>query len=189
VISTSVSLGYDIPRTRIQKALIEAALAAGLKNPYVYINQLGDFSVVYEIHGFLDDSGKFFSTRSLLNSEVMDKLHENGIEIPSPSFMNQRRIDDRVFIPDMNINEKTVQNPENPEQLVFDEAIKSEKTEQKKEALKEIENKIEKRKQAIKEATNSEEAEKNKKAVDRYEQLKEALEKSIKDQLDQNPDK
>jgi small-conductance mechanosensitive channel len=189
VISTSVSLGYDIPRTRIQKALIDAALAAGLKNPYVYINQLGDFSVVYEIHGFLDDSGKFFSTRSLLNSEVMDKLHENGIEIPSPSFMNQRRIDDRVFIPDMNIKEKTVETPENPEQLVFDEAIKSEKTEQKKEALKEIENKIEKRKQAIKEATNSEEAEKHKKAVDRYEQLKEALEKSIKDQLDQNPDK
>ena len=55
VISTSVSLGYDVSRTKIEEALKEAARATGLTDPYVYITNLGDFSVVYKIHGFLDD--------------------------------------------------------------------------------------------------------------------------------------
>jgi len=43
VISTSVSLGYEISRDQIENALKEAANAAGLADPYVYITHLGDF--------------------------------------------------------------------------------------------------------------------------------------------------
>ena len=68
VISTTVSLGYDIPRDKIEEVLLNAAIATGLSNPYVYIKSLGDFSVVYKIHGFLEDSSKYFSTSSLLNA-------------------------------------------------------------------------------------------------------------------------
>lgn len=66
VISTTISLGYDVPRTRIEATLIKAAITTGLTDPYVYITDLGDFSVSYKIHGFLKDSNKYFSTNSLL---------------------------------------------------------------------------------------------------------------------------
>ncbi len=75
VISTSVSLGYDISRTIIEESLKEAASLTGLTDPYVYITNLGDSSVLYKIHGFLEDSSKYFSTNSLLNAHVLDVLH------------------------------------------------------------------------------------------------------------------
>lgn len=46
----------------------------------------------------MEDSSKFFSTSSLLNAIVMDKLHEKKIEIVSPTFMNQRRVDEKQFV-------------------------------------------------------------------------------------------
>ena len=91
VISTSVSLGYDVPRTKIEESLKEAAVLTGLKDPYVYIANLGDYSVLYKIHGFLDDSSKYFSTTSLLNAKVIDVLHQKNIEIVSPTFMYQSK--------------------------------------------------------------------------------------------------
>ncbi|MGM0667906.1 MAG: mechanosensitive ion channel family protein, partial [Bacteroidota bacterium] len=123
VISSSVSLGYDVPRTKIEEALKEAALATGLNDPYVYITDLGDFSVTYKVHGFLEDTGKFFSTRSLLNAKVMDLLHRNRIEIVSPTFRNSRSVDDRQFIPEYHAEKKKVEKEVSPEELVFDEAI------------------------------------------------------------------
>ena len=106
VISTSVSLGYDIPRTTIEESLKEAAVLTGLSDPYVYITNLGDYSVVYKIHGFLEDSKKYFSTNSLLNAHVMDMLHRNKIEIVSPTFMNQRNSNEKTFIPNKAENEE-----------------------------------------------------------------------------------
>ena len=66
VISTSVSLGYDISREKIEEALRDAANEIGLSDPYVYIISLGDFSVVYKIHGFLEDSSKYFITSVII---------------------------------------------------------------------------------------------------------------------------
>ena len=85
VISTTVSLGYDISRIKIEESLKEAAFLSGLTNPYVYISNLGDYAVLYKIHGFLEDSSKYFSTISLLNANVMDVLHKEKIEIVSPT--------------------------------------------------------------------------------------------------------
>lgn len=81
MISTTVSLGYDVPHNNIEQALKESVTEAGLSDPYVYITQLGDYSVVYKINGFLEDSRKFFSANSLLNAKVMDLLHQKEIEI------------------------------------------------------------------------------------------------------------
>lgn len=135
VISTSISLGYDIPRTKIEESLKEAAVATGLKDPYVYITNLGDFSVLYKIHGFLENSSKYFSTSSLLNANVMDVLHKNKIEIVSPTFMNQRNANEKAFIPHEILKNDISTNEQIPEDLIFDEAIKSEKIEKKKEQL------------------------------------------------------
>lgn len=172
VISASVSLGYDVSRGKIEDALKEAALATGLTDPYVYITDLGDFSVVYKIHGFLDDSNKFFSTRSLLNGKVMDLLHENGIEIVSPTFMNQRRVDDRLFIPKTHMEPEPDEGESAPEELVFDEAIKSEEIEKQKDVLKKLEERHGALKEKLKEVKDDKEKEKIKSSIEKLENLK-----------------
>lgn len=184
VLSTSVSLGYDVPRTKIEESLKEAAFATGLKDPYVYITLLGDYSVTYKIHGFLEDSNKFFSTSSLLNANVMDCLHKSRIEIVSPTFMNQRRVDEKEFIPTHQIIKQLEKEEVAPEELVFDEAIKSEKIEKKRDLLKKIEERKEWLKERLKELKEEEmeEKEKVKSQIDRLEKLKETLEKNIEEE-------
>jgi hypothetical protein len=186
VISASVSLGYDVSRIRIENALLEAAAATDLKDPYVYVTELGDYSVVYKIHGFLEDSNRFFSTTSLLNTQILDKLHENGIEIVSPSFMNQRRVDDINYIP-RSVEKKDKKSMEkSPEELIFDKAIASEKLEIKKDYLKELEEKLESLKEELKEVDSAEEKEKLQAQFERNKDLKERLEKSIEEQSGKN---
>lgn len=188
VISTSVSLGYDISHKIIEKTLIDAAEETGLSDPYVYITNLGDFSVVYKIHGFLEDSGKYFSTRSQLNEKVMDKLHAEKIEIVSPAFMNQRRVDEKTFIPKQVIKEDEPVDEVSPEDLIFDEAIKSEKLEIKKDYLKKIDKKQSVLKDELKELEDDREKEKLKSLIKKYDETKERLEKSIKEQIERDED-
>lgn len=182
VISTSVSLGYDVSRTKIVEALKEAALEANLTDPYVYITNLGDFSVVYQIHGFLEDSSKFYSTRSLLNAKVMDVLHKNRIEIVSPNFVNQRRMEGKEFIPKVTAEKETPQDKEAPEELIFDEAIKSEKIEKKKDQLIEINKNLAGQKEKLKEQKDKQKVAKIKSAIDKLEKQKKQMEKNIEDQ-------
>jgi small-conductance mechanosensitive channel len=188
VISTSVSLGYDIPRTKIEDSLKEAAIATGLKDPYVYITNLGDYSVLYKIHGFLEDSSKYFSTTSLLNANVMDKLHSEKIEIVSPTFMNQRRVDEKEFIPKQTVKKAEPVDEKSPEDLIFDEAIKSEKLETKKDYIKEIDKKQVVLKETIKDLKEDKEIEKIKATIKRNDEMKERIEKSIKEQMERDTD-
>lgn len=182
VISASVSLGYDISRDRVEKALQDAAHGAGLTDPYMYITNLGDFSVTYEIHGFLEDSTKYFSSTSLLKAEVMDKLHDAHIEIVSPTFANQRRVDEKQFIP-KHITETHVTKETLPEKLIFDEAIKSEKIETKKDSLKEIYKKQDALKEKLKTLKDEKEIEQVKDLIEINNGLQERLEKNVKAQL------
>jgi len=182
VISTSVSLGYDIPRIIIEESLKEAAILTGLTDPYVYITNLGDYSVLYKIHGFLEDSSKYFSTISILNGNVMDMLHKKKIEIVSPSFMNQINANDKIFIPKEMV-EKDLKNDERiPEDLIFDEAIKSENIEKKKDKLKELteQQKILRKKQ--KELKEKDQINKNESSIEKINKLKTNIEKSIEKQ-------
>ncbi|HKK60005.1 MAG TPA: mechanosensitive ion channel domain-containing protein [Salinivirga sp.] len=188
VISTTVSLGYDVPRQKIEEALKEAALEAKLKDPYVYILELGDFSVVYKIHGFLTDSTLFFSTSSLLNAKVMDVLHQKKIEIVSPTFMNQRRTDDNIFIPKTIIDKPPETKEKTPEELIFDEAIEAGEIEKKKNNLK----KLDARKEELQASLKSEKDEKQKEvikaALARIENLKTKIEAHIKAENEKNKD-
>ncbi len=188
VISTSVSLGYDVPRDIIEKALKDAANAAGLSDPYVYITGLGDYSVIYKIHGFLADSSKYFTTSSLLNAKVMDLLHEAKVEIVSPTFMNQRRVDEKEFIPKKHVVAKSSVNEKSPEDLIFDEAIKSGKIEIKKDYLKAIDKKQEELKARLKDLDDDEEVEKIKSIMKRNDEMKKRVEKNISEQIEKNND-
>jgi hypothetical protein len=189
VISSSVSLGYDVPRDKIEAALMEAAGETGLNDPYVYITSLGDFSVVYKIHGFLNDSSNYFSTCSLLNARVMDKLHAAKIEIVSPTFMNQRRVDDKEFIPKQRVEETSPTDEKSPEDLVFDQAIESEKIELKKDYILEIDKKQEALKNQLKNLNDEQEAEKIKASMQKNETLKKRLEKNIQEQSEKEAEK
>jgi len=182
VISATVSLGYNVSRTKTEEYLKKAALSAGLKDPYVYITELGDFSVTYKIHGFLENSDNFFSIQSLLKGNMIDGLHEHNIEIVSPSFMNQKKVDDIVFIPKEPVEKKLEQKQKSPEELIFDKAIKLEKIENKKDYLREIDNRIESLKEKIKNLIDEEEINKTKGSIDKLEEIQKKILQNIEEQ-------
>ncbi len=179
IISTSVSLGYDVSRKTIEKTLIQAAKEAGLKDPYVYIISLGDYSIVYKIHGFLKDSNKFFSTKSLLNAKAIDCLHEQNIEIVSPAFMNQRKVDGQDFIPSQKIQKEVKNTQKAPEDLVFDEAIKSEKLETKKEKIQSLSEEQKQLKKDLENAKDEKEISKIENTISKKEKIKENIKTQI----------
>ena len=92
VVSADVSLGYDVDRRDIEQALLSAIEKAELADGFVQIRELGDFSVSYRASGWLEEAGLLVSARSRLRAMMLDALHESGIEIVSPTFMNQRQL-------------------------------------------------------------------------------------------------
>ena len=96
IVSATLSLGYDVHHARIQTLLITAAQEAGLEEPFVQIIELGNYAVTYRVSGLLTEVKSMLTTRSNLFRQILDTLHGNGIEIVSPAFMNQRRMDDQT---------------------------------------------------------------------------------------------
>jgi hypothetical protein len=74
---------------------------------------------------------------------VIDLLHEKKIEIVSPAFMNQHRVDDKSFIPKIQVQIPSEKQDKSPEDLIFDEAIEAQELEKKREYIKELEKKKE----------------------------------------------
>jgi small-conductance mechanosensitive channel len=179
IISTTVSLGYDLNRSKIETALLDAANDAGLTEPFVYITNLGDFSVTYKINGLLTDITKYFTVTSNLNAKVMDHLHKGGIEIVSPKFMNQRQVNDIQFIPAITKEKKPSEDEKLPEELVFDMAIKADKIDNKIESLEKIDEEIKQLKSASKDAKDKEEINKRIKTL---EELKNKMNSNIVDE-------
>ena len=131
IISATVSLGYDLPHNEIEELLSQAASAIGLENAFVHILDLGDFSITYRVAGFLPEVKQLLTTRSRLRASMLDTLHNAGVEIVSPTFMNQRQIStlpplipgkavDGVDIEPISIDPPS-QEP-TPEDLMFDKA-------------------------------------------------------------------
>ena len=140
IVGTTVSLGYEVPRTLVEEQLKRAAAEVELEEPFVRVESLGDFSVVYHVAGFLPEVKHLLTRRSNLRKAVMDSLHEAGIEIVSPSFMNQRQVpEDRRFIPPKPVVEAPPEEEEVPEEIIFDKAEEAERQERARRALAEAE--------------------------------------------------
>ena len=143
VLSTTVSLGYDVPRHDIEKTLLAAAEKAGLEQGFVQITALGDFAVSYRCAGLLTDVKRLITVRSQLNGAVLDACHEAGIEIVSPTFMNQRQVGDTRFIPRREPKAVAIEpeaDAENlPEDMLFDKAEQAESRETLLATLAELE--------------------------------------------------
>jgi len=137
-----VSLGYDVNHNKIKEVLLKAAKKADLVEPFVRVTELGDFSVVYKVFGLLKDAKTIITAKSRLNSQMLDALHEAGIEIVSPSFMNQKQVGDTIFIPKKVKQKAEVAESEKAETLVFDKADEAESIEKRKDTVSDIESKI-----------------------------------------------
>ena len=90
IVNTTVTLGYDVHHRTAEAALLRAAEACGLEDPFVRVLELGDFAVGYRVSGLLKETKGLLTARSQINRHVLDSLHGAGIEIMSPSVMAQR---------------------------------------------------------------------------------------------------
>lgn len=123
IVSTTLSLGYDLDHARIEALLVAAGRASGLDDPFVQILELGSFSVSYRIAGFLPDVKHLLSVRSRLRAQVLDTLHGAGVEIVSPTFMNQRPLAaDARFVPPPRTERAVAPEGVAPEEIIFDKA-------------------------------------------------------------------
>lgn len=153
IVSATLSLGYDVHHSRIEPLLIKAAEKSGLDEPFVHILELGNYSITYRISGFLTEVKGLITARSILHRAVLDMLHNHGIEIMSPAFMNQRRLDeDRKIIPTPT-SEQPPKKPVTAEEIVFDKAEQAEQIDKEKENLAENIQQLEK---TLKEAPEEE---------------------------------
>jgi small-conductance mechanosensitive channel len=156
LITAEVSLGYDVARHVVERSLLEAAVDAGLQEPFVHIMQLGNFAVTYRIAGLLTEVKGLLSTRSRLQEMMLDRLHAAGIEIVSPTFMNQRVWPlDRRFVTKPVADAVADAVPKDlPEAVVFDKADEAESLEKLRERRQELEKELAELKSALSAATD-----------------------------------
>ena len=123
LISAEVSLGYDVHRVQVRDLLLEAAQQAKLKESFVHILELGDFSIVYRVTGMLAEEGRLISKRHELRAAILDTLHAAGIEIMSPNVMSQRPLPaDLQLIPDNSLNARIGFDSGKAERIMFDKS-------------------------------------------------------------------
>lgn len=139
ILSVELSLGYDCSRHTVEQLLLQAANDANLEKPYVQIKELGDFSVTYAISGLLSEVNRLIAKRRELRARTVDALHEAGIEIVSPTFMNTRAHDKQSrFIPVPGEQTIVADRTVSPDSVVFDKAEKAETLERLKENLQRL---------------------------------------------------
>ncbi len=91
IVSTTLSLGYDVHHLVVEPLLLRAAERARLEDPFVHVLELGNYAITYRVSGLLVEVKNLLTVRSNLCREILDVLHEEQIEIASPTIMNQRR--------------------------------------------------------------------------------------------------
>jgi len=179
IISASLSLGYEVDHKRVESLLMDAAKTCGLTDPFVHILELGNFAVTYRVSGFLEEAKRMISMQSNLYGDVLDTLHGQGIEIMSPSYMNQRPMTDGVSaIPTPRSAAPASTSQEtSAEEVAFDKAEQAEKLENEKLKLKQ---EIDILEATLKESTDQEQKKTQKTAIEQRREALVSLEQSSK---------
>ena len=155
IVTATLSLGYDVHHSRVEPLLLKAAEKSGLEDPFVHILELGNYAVTYRVSGLLCEVKGLITARSNLNRAVLDVLHGQGIEITSPAYMNQRRLDeDKKCIPQPP-TEKPAEKEPAAEEIVFDKAEQAEQAEQLDKEKKDLKDNIQQLEKALKEEADS----------------------------------
>jgi small conductance mechanosensitive channel len=127
ILHVQVSLGYEIPRSKVEEALLTAAEATGLTKPFVQILSLGDSSVSYQVAGLLTEIEYLIDTRRKLRARVLDQLQAVGIEVVSPSSMNTRSLTaGSRSVPQGGAMPSTSDDEPGPDAMVFDKSEQAE---------------------------------------------------------------
>lgn len=121
IISAAVGIGYDVPHARVETSLLRAAATIELEDAFVSITELGDFAVTYRVAGKLNQVDRMISRRSKLRRAMLDALHEDEIEIMSPTFINvaNRKAAEPVIPGEIGGGREA---PKAPEETAFDKA-------------------------------------------------------------------
>ena len=143
IVSAKISIGYDVSRHELKPLFLDAAIRAELLDPFMQVVELGDYSVVYRVAGFLDTPQRLLAARSKLQGAMLDALHEANVEIMSPMFVATRNTDDDVAIPRQRRVEGVVEEPDAAEDRTFDKAEMAGGIEAHRRAIAETEKKIE----------------------------------------------
>jgi len=180
IVSAKVSLGYDVPYPLIKKQLVSAGESAGLQDVYVQVKDLGDFSVTYRVAGLLKTIKNLLTTRSILREMMLDRLHEAGIEIVSPSFMNQRHLPETTqFIPEISSQGTSSRKVPAPEEIVFDKAEEAKSIENLIDRQKELSQQLETLKLELSEASQENDRRRLQNQIEHIEKLQVTLNEKI----------
>jgi len=185
-ISAKCSLGYDVHHSFVKKVLIRASEQAGLEDGFVLIKELGDFSITYEVLGRLKDVKTIISAKSKLYSAMLDCLHDVEIEIVSPGFVNQRQVNEDIFIPKkihVDNNE-----PDKVEEMIFDKADKAEEVEKSKETIGDVEEKLKILRIQLKDAVEEPEKVKIGQRIEKFTALMERMKMKVEDKIEKLED-
>ncbi len=184
VVSTEVSLGYDVPHTLVEEILLGAVEETGMEDPFVQVRELGNNAVTYRAAGVLTEVDNLLTTRSELRRNVLDSFHGRDVEIVSPEFRNQRTLaEDQRFVP--TVEEGTVpsgdQTRGSTESVVFEKALEA----QEAEDLQEIITDLQEKKETLEEQSDVEDKEDRLATLDRrieaVRRKKERVEEKIKE--------
>ena len=143
IITAEVSLGYDVAYQQVFEVLRAATIQAGLKDGFVQVRELGDFSITYRVAGLLEDVDSLISARSRLREAMLDALHGADIEIVSPNFMLTRQLGkSERFIP-APVEAPLSRPATNAEEIAFDKAEEAASMEKLRNAIENLEAEIE----------------------------------------------
>lgn len=99
IVSAQVSIGYDVSRHQLEDLFVQAGEAADLQEPFVQVIDLGDYSVLYRVAGFLPEPSRLLASRSRLRGAIIDTLSEAGVEIMSPMYLARREVNEDPLLP------------------------------------------------------------------------------------------
>ncbi len=103
IFHTSVSIGYDTPRSSVESLLIQAAKITEHVNkdrePFVFEKKLEDYYIVYEINAYTNEPQKLAEIESELHKNIIDVFNAANVEILSPAY-NALRDGNNIVIPD-----------------------------------------------------------------------------------------
>ena len=160
VISADVSLGYDIPYTTVEKLLGQAADESGLSDTFVLTQDLLDHAVNYRVAGFLPEMKNLISARSNLRKKILEVMHGHGLEVASPTIMDQRpKPADSTTIPEQPVRHAAPQElSAAPEDIIFDKAEEAASLEELKQQQEEFREQVKNLRAARKTAPGEDEA-------------------------------
>lgn len=94
IVHTTVTIGYDVPWSKIEAALIDAAKRCKWlekkPTPFVLQTALDDFYVAYQLNAYTKEASKQAIIYSEMHKHIQDSCNENGIEILSPHYRAAR---------------------------------------------------------------------------------------------------